>query len=134
MTKIGQKKTVKLPPKPKKKSSRAVQKRRLDVLFGEYIRNRADNKCQYCGKSGVRVESHHGVVHRRYMNTRYEPDNCICVCGGCHRFLSDFPALNAEFFKKLIGTDRVEQLEVLARSQTKPDLDEIERKLKDVER
>ncbi len=123
---MGQKR--KTPKKPIKKKSRSSLKLKLDLLFSKYIRDRDDNKCQYCGKAG-RVECHHGVVHRRYMNTRYEPDNCVTLCGGCHRFFSDFPAINTEFFRKRIGTDRMEQLGILARNGQKPDLDIILKKL-----
>jgi hypothetical protein len=126
-TKMGSRR--KTPKKPIKKKSRSSLKLKLDLLFSKYIRDRADNKCEYCGKTG-RVECHHGVVHRRYMNTRYEPDNCIVLCGGCHRFFSDFPKINIEFFRKKIGSDRMEQLEILARSQVKPDLEQIEADLK----
>ncbi len=99
-------------------------------MFSLYIRGRANNICEFCGKTGLRVECHHGVVHRRYIHTRYETDNAVCVCSSCHRFLSDFPSINTDFFIKKIGSGRVEQLGILARQQGKVDLDVIEDKLK----
>ena len=127
LTKMGSKRSK----KPiKRRKSQGVIKRRLDVRFSKHIRDIENNICGFCGAKGKRMECHHGVVHRRYMNTRYEPDNCACVCGGCHRFLSDFPKINTEFFRKRIGAGRMEQLEILARSGKKVDLEQVEIELK----
>lgn len=130
MTKMGQKRTS--PKRPLKKKSLTTIKHRIDTLFSKYIRDRANNVCEYCGLPNKAVECHHGVVHRRYMNTRYEAGNCICVCKACHRFLSDFPNINSDFFRKRIGSDRVEQLEILARSgkNNRPDMEMLEKKLR----
>jgi len=119
MTKIGQ-----------KKQTRTSRIKALDKMFSQYIRWRAGHKCEYCGKSPQRLDCHHGVTHRRYLNTRFEHDNAICVCVGCHWFLHDFPRINMEFFTKRIGSDRIEQLEILARSGQKADLDVAEQDLK----
>ena len=56
---------------------------------------------------------------RRYLNTRWEEDNCVAVCTGCHNFLSDFPSLDSAFFKNRIGTKRYEELEIIARTYKK---------------
>ncbi len=115
MTKIGMLRGV--IPIPRKKKATPWYKP-LDTMFSLHVRHIAGNVCEYCGKSG-RMECHHGVVHRRYMNTRFEIDNCACLCGGCHRYLGDFSNINTEFFKKKIGTKRYEELEIIARSQEK---------------
>jgi len=103
---------------------------KLDVLFSKYIRLKANYACEYCGGNG-QTHCHHGVVHRRYKNTRYEEDNCACVCVSCHWYLGDFPQINTQFFRKRIGLDRMEQLEILARSGGKIDRVEISKNLKE---
>jgi len=119
------------PLKKKSDKPRSKQIAKLDVLFSQYIRGKANNKCEYCGKGKpMQLQCHHGVVHRKYMNTRYEEDNCACVCVSCHWYLGNFPRINSEFFKKRIGSDRMEQLEVLARTRTKIDLDAVEERLR----
>lgn len=107
----------------------------LDKLFSEYIKLKAGGLCEFCGqppKSKYGYHTHHGVAHRRYLNTRYEPDNCVAVCKTCHDYLHDFPNTNVEFFKQRIGTKRYEELEIIARTYRKMDKsrrDEIKREL-----
>ncbi len=90
-----------------------------DVLMSKYVKLLAGGVCEWCGKTPdpMGYHNHHGVAGRRYKNTRWEPDNCVALCLSCHNFLSDFPKINTEFFIKRLGSDRVEQLEILARSQ-----------------
>ena len=101
MTKLGQK---------KKPGQRSLQ-RKADILFSQIVRQRAGNKCEYCGKTGT-LHCHHGVVHRRYLNTRYEFDNCASLCVNCHNLLGDFPKMNTDWFIKRIGEKRMEELQV----------------------
>ncbi len=96
----------------------------LDKLFADFVKLKAGGLCEFCGnppKSKWGYQNHHGVVHRRYLNTRWEEDNCAAVCLGCHNHLGDFPNTNVEFFKKRIGTKRYEELEIIARTQRKMD-------------
>lgn len=94
----------------------------LDKLFADYMKLKAEGKCEYCGqypKSKWGYHNHHGVAGRRYLNTRWMEDNCIAACLGCHNFLEDFPGINAEFFKKRIGAKRYEEIEIIARTYHK---------------
>ena len=108
------------------------RKKRTDTLWilcSKCIR--AKGYCEICGRSGLQLHAHHGVVHRRYVNTRYEEDNLICVCVSCHNELHDFTDLNVEVFRKRIGRDRMEQLSILARSGKKVDKEAIKQSLKE---
>ena len=111
---MGSRKQAKPVKKPHKIGQRGLQ-RKADSLFSQLVRSRAGNKCEYCGRTGV-LHCHHGVVHRRYLNTRYVLDNCVCLCVSCHTFLGDFPKINTEFFKKRIGSKKMEELEIVART------------------
>ena len=132
MTKMGM---VAEKKKPKKSRRTDYQKLKdtLDNLFSYLIRKQAEFTCEYCGKSTGQMHCHHGVVGRRYINTRYEMDNCACVCVGCHNFLGDFKGQNTAFFTKRIGSDRYEQLEIMARSGRKVDLEEIKVRIKELD-
>ena len=122
MVKIGQ----------KHQGQRTLQ-HKADRLFSAMVRKRADNKCEYCGLQKNTLHCHHGVVHRRYLNTRYLLDNCVCVCVGCHNYLGDFPQINTEFFIKRIGTGKMEQIQNLARAiNGKFDYTEVIKGLEDV--
>ena len=96
-----------------------VNYRPLDNLFTTYMRLKADGKCEYCGqtpKSLFSFHCHHGVAGRRYLNTRWEEDNCAALCLACHNLFGDLPSINQDFFKKRIGSKRMEELEVVART------------------
>lgn len=93
----------------------------LDKLFSTYIKLKADGRCEYCGQlpNPMGYHTHHGVAGRRYLNTRWVEDNCVALCLACHNLLGDFPGINQEFFKKRIGTKRMEELEIIARTYHK---------------
>jgi len=124
MTKLGAKRTT--PKKPIKKKLPKLYV--LDSLFSKYIRDRAGNKCEYCGREkGVMNCSH--FIGRRYRNTRFKPSNAACLCYSCHNFMHDFPNLHRDWFIKRIGSEELERNEILARSLNKVDLQEVKERL-----
>ena len=98
-----------------------VKQSTLNTLFSRFMKLKAEGKCEACGqyvRSVYGYQNHHGVVHRRYSVTRWEEDNCAALCARCHKEFHDFPnSLNRDFFIKKIGTDRMEQLELMAHTQ-----------------
>jgi len=100
----------------------------LDVLFSRVVRLKADYICEVCGQKKSVLHCSH-FIGRRYRNTRWLEDNACCVCYSCHNYLDEHPRIHSEFFKKRIGSDRIEQLEILAHSGVKVDLDEIKEQL-----
>ena len=128
--KLGQKNPdkKKKPLARKKKTTRAKLIKKADKVFGDYMKAKA-GRCEFCKDPKCKpLNVHHGVVHRRYMNTRYSEKNCVSVGVGCHYFLGNFPNQNMEFFRKRIGSDGIEELEISARSGRKvsdKDLEEI---------
>lgn len=67
--------------KRKKKEKHIWTFKKADTKFSEYIRNR-DGKCLRCGKTKFLQNSH--FFSRIHYATRYDPDNCITLCYGCH--------------------------------------------------
>ena len=94
---------------------------KLDKLFSDYIKLKAGGVCEYCGQSPnpMGYHCHHGVAGRRYLNTRWEEDNCAALCLACHNLMSDFASINQGFFIKRIGSKRYEELEIIARTYHK---------------
>lgn len=83
----------------------------LDTLFSRFIRLR-DEVCQYCGRGGRLETSHfHG---RRKRSVRYDTDNACALCYSCHRFLGENPYAHTEFFRKRLGTEKFEALNIRA--------------------
>ncbi len=94
---------------------------KLDAIFSRCIKLLAGGICEFCGKLPKSVYGYHThhFIGRRYLNTRYELDNGIAVCLGCHNFLEDFPKASWELLEKRVGSERAEQLEIIARTYRK---------------
>lgn len=60
-------------------------KKRLDKLWQRAITAR-DRYCQICGKTEG-LNAHH-IYSRSRLNTRYDCENGILLCPGCHCFSS----------------------------------------------
>lgn len=86
---------------------------KLDVLFSKFIRLRADGRCEYCGKPSKRLECSH-FHGRRKRSVRYDPDNACGLDFACHQYLGSNPYQHTEFFKKRLGSEKFEQLNIRA--------------------
>ena len=84
---------------------------KLDILFSRLIRLRADRHCEYCGKyKGFENLQCSHFIGRRKKATRYDPDNACGLCFSCHLHLGENPYEHNEFFKKQLGSDRLNSL------------------------
>lgn len=95
----------------------------LDKLFAQYIKLR-DKFCQRCGGSGGLQTSHFWGRGRK--SVRYDEDNAVLLCFGCHQYFHANPAEHRDWFLKHLGQDAFDMLE--KRAQTignKPDLNLI---------
>ena len=90
---------------------------KLDEVWAEVVKNRADWKCEHCGIRGVRMEASH-VVGRRYRSTRWgcyfsisseesEYDICgHCLCHNCHQQYDEHGPLEQAIVNRTVGIDR----------------------------
>ena len=108
----------------------------LDKLFSEYVRRLVYSdggaKCEYCGKffpdsvkengdpyPGWRnLECSH-FIGRRKRATRHDPDNACAVCYSCHNYLGEHPYEHTEFFRKRLGSKKLEELIIKGNQITK---------------
>lgn len=103
-----------------------IKIRVTDRKFSEYIRSRDGWVCQRClkqyepGSSGLQNSHYWGRVNE---STRFEPDNCISLCFGCHRLWGhgDERDMYKEFMIKKLGLDRFKSLDVQAHTYQKKD-------------
>jgi hypothetical protein len=87
------------------------QKLKLDALFSKFIRLRANGKCQFCGKEvGFKKLNCMHFVSRRILSTRWDTENALAGEPGCHFYLDEHPYEKNEFFKKVLGSERFEEL------------------------
>ena len=71
----------------------------LDTLFSRYIRMKAGWKCERCGSTPDKrgLHCHHAIHHRRKLSTRWDEDNCISVCLGCHQYFEENDEYEQDF-------------------------------------
>ena len=103
----------------------------LDKLFSDYIRKRANGVCEVCGNPTEykKLQTSH-FFGRRNRQVRWNPDNAVAVCFGCHRKFHESPAYHYEWFTKHLG-ERFEYLQYQANMIQKLDLQAIELYLKE---
>ncbi len=96
---------------------------KLDVLFSQVIRGRAGGVCEYCGKP-KRLECSH-FVGRRKRATRWDTDNACGLCFSCHQYLDEHPYEHVAFWKKRIGSEKLEALVRKGNTIVKIDREEV---------
>lgn len=63
---------------------------KLDIAWSKLVKLKAENKCEYCGKTTY-LNSHH-IYSRSKRSVRWNENNGICLCVGHHTFSSTFSA------------------------------------------
>lgn len=94
-----------------------------DDLFSKLVRERAEWKCESCGKyypEGNRMGLHCShYFGRRYKGTRWHPDNAWSHCYGCHSKFEGDPYKFTHWVAERLGSGRVEILREKAYAVTK---------------
>ena len=82
----------------KKKESVSHLTKELDKLWSEIVKIQWNHKCAYCWKTEY-LNSHH-LFTRSRRATRWDLNNWICLCSGCHTLSSEFSRhqTSLEFF------------------------------------
>jgi len=79
-----------------------------DVVFSFLVRERAEYKCEYCGKDG-RVECCH-IYGRRDRKLRWNGLNAVSLCSYHHRYFSEHPAEFMSWLESYVGDGVLEIL------------------------
>ena len=98
-----------MPKKPAKKTI----KRKADKLFSEFIRSKG--YCEWCGKKDGTLQTSH-IFSRRFLVTRWEPINAVCLCAACHYKWHDRPVEGVEWVKEYLGEEIYNELRTLAKT------------------
>jgi len=105
-----------LKDKDKKKKETLWTSKKADTIFSIWIRQR-DKKCFFCNNEGKQNSHFWG---RGNSSTRYRPENCDGICGGCHmRHEGNKQGLYRDLKIKQLGIEGYRALEKLARSSVK---------------
>ena len=114
-----------------------MKRTKLDKVFSDLVRERAEFTCERCGKyypvghrQGLDCSHFYG---RRHRSTRWHPDNAFAHCRGCHQYLASNPAIFDKFARDSLGDTRYDWL-MERHNQTvkytKADLEDIYQHLK----
>jgi 5-methylcytosine-specific restriction endonuclease McrA len=102
-----------------------IKRRPTDILFSKYIRKRDNYTCQRCGKmysdggKGLHCSHYHSRSHE---NTRFDPENCIALCFGCHHLWGgDLKDDYTAFMKEKLGDKAFDYLRIRANTYKKKD-------------
>lgn len=96
--------------KPKKKGD--PLKKKCDELWGLAIRKRDKDTCQACFRPG---NNPHHIFGRRYLSTRHDLENGICLCWACHHHKAHGdPEMFRGLIIKRMGQKRFDVLTVKA--------------------
>ena len=73
--------------------------------------------CEWCGKT-INLQCCH-IFSRRFLVTRWDHNNALCLCAGCHRKGHDKPPEFVEFIKDYLGTRKYNALRRKAKTSIK---------------
>lgn len=100
---------------------------KADENFSKYVRLK-QGKCQRCG-SPVQFNAKgdpisHQLSHfqgRRKEATRFDLDNCDCLCGGCHKWFTAMPYEHVQWQIKTKGQQKVDEIILRSNGYCKKD-------------
>lgn len=84
-----------------------------DRKFSKFIRERDGYTCQRCGAEHLPNSRGLHTAHcfsRGKTSTRFDPENAVALCYGCHRYLDQRPTEKFEWFESRLGTVPFEAL------------------------
>ena len=91
----------------------AIKRDAADKWFSDCIRHRAGYQCESCGKvfSGLvqGFECCH-IYGRANKSTRWDTDNAVGLCGGCHRHYTEHPLDFSHWLGKYLGNGHLDLL------------------------
>ena len=108
-------------PKKKKKVKRTTLLNKADGLFSKIIRTYG--RCRRCGSISNLQCAH--IVSRWYHAVRWDFDNAVCLCSGCHVYYTYRPLEWEEWVDKIFGKEYHYKLKQKALTQTPPTYEEI---------
>lgn len=95
----------------------------LDKIVSEYIRKRACGYCERCrtyhGWQKLQASHFYGRGRR---SVRYDPDNLVALCFGCHQYFRSYPLEYVEWVKNHLGDRAYDLLSARMRVIEKPDI------------
>lgn len=89
-------------------SAKQADNRTLDRLCRDAVFLRDGNRCRRCGKTTHLQWCH--IYSRRYLTLRWDPDNSLVLCAGCHLWQHHNPLDSSRWVEQAIGVRVAERL------------------------
>lgn len=99
------------------KSRKKISKATADKWFSLIVRRRG--ACEHCGSVQSLQCAH--VFSRLYLGTRWDEDNALCLCAGCHMFFTHRPIEWEDFVIGRMGSRQYWSMRRRAAAVTHPD-------------
>jgi 5-methylcytosine-specific restriction endonuclease McrA len=93
---------------------------KCDKLFADIIKS--TGQCDRCGKTKPLNCAH--IISRAYRNTRWNLENAVCLCVGCHFWAHQNPVGFTKWLQDYYGEDIHDRMKRVAQSIEPVDLDE----------
>ena len=106
---------------PIRRRSAKAQTRTLDALAREVVFAR-DGCCVRCGSTSHLQWAH--IYSRRYRSMRWDTDNSVVFCAGCHLWWHHKPLEASAWFEDKYPR-RTARLRIISQTKRKPDLEAI---------
>lgn len=120
----------KVTPLPKAKKRKTPKSQTLtkqaDLIFSRIIRSRG--VCEHCGRR-ENLQCAHGFS-RRYRATRWDEEQCWCLCSSCHFTFTHNPLRWDDWMLDRMGVVLYQSKRDLALHGRNPDLSETVARLK----
>lgn len=95
----------KMKPKVKKRNPFKTWENKLDAIFSKVIRKRG--YCERCKKDDYNKLQCSHIHTRTKMSVRWDQENALCLCSGCHAYWwHKHPIDAAEFAKRYLGEEK----------------------------
>jgi len=89
-----------------RKASKRTLRNKADSLWSKVIRLRG--RCEWCSNKNHLQAAH--IESRRYLSIRYDLDNGLCLCAGCHLKAHHSPTKFTYWLEDYKGREYLEEL------------------------
>lgn len=103
----------------KKQESDSWLNKQLDKLWSEAVRSKG--YCELCGRKPPEVVLHaHHIYSRTHRSTRYDLDNSVCLCMGCHLYTAHKSVQEfSDWICEKLGSEKLDSLRKKAHTAVK---------------
>jgi len=99
-------------PKPESQAKlRKTLIKKLDTIVARKVKERDNHTCVRCGSNTKQLNACH-FYSRSIKSLRWDMDNIICLCVGCHFWAHKNPSELTDWYRTLIGDSRFGRLMV----------------------